>query len=58
MKIPTWVFCLVAVVIGVVLIAGWIRSVASSTSVTSPTDRVSRALNDWEKRVRERYKRD
>ena len=52
------VVAFIGMVIGVVLIAGWVRSVATSTSVTSPTDRISRALNDWEKRVRERYKKD
>lgn len=52
------VLAFIGMVTGVVLIAGWIRSLVSSTSVTSPTDRVSRALNEWEKRVRERYKRD
>lgn len=52
------VFAFIGMVTGVVLIAGWVRGVAASTSVTRPTDRVSRALNDWEKRVRERYKRD
>lgn len=51
------VLAFVGMVTGVVLIAGWIRSVVTSSSVaTSPTDRISRALNDWEKRVRERYK--
>lgn len=52
------VLAFVAMVAGVVLIAGWIRSLTSSTSVTSPTDRISRAFSDWEKRVRDRYKRD
>lgn len=53
------VLAFAGMVLGIVLIAGSIRGLASSsTDVTSPTDRISRAFTDWEKRVRERYKKD
>lgn len=53
------VLAFAAMVLGIVVVAGSIRALASSSSiVTSPTDRISRAFTDWEKRVRERYKND
>lgn len=57
-SVPVGVLAFIGMVLGVVLIAGWIRTVAGSSSVViSPTDRISRAFADWEKRVRERYKK-
>ncbi len=48
-----------AMVLGIVLIAGSARGlVSSSTAASSPTDRISRAFVDWEKRIRERYKKE
>lgn len=50
------VIAFAAMVLGIVLIAGAVRSVGSPSSlVRGPTDRVTRALSEWEERVRRRY---
>lgn len=53
------VLAFAGMVLGIVLIAGSMRSLFSSSSASrEPGDRISRALTDWEKRVRQRYKKD
>ena len=45
-------------VLGIVLIAGAIRSLAAGSGLAQrPADRVGRALSGWEQRVRDRYKK-
>lgn len=48
-----------AMVGGIVMIAGAIRGVVASRGGDGPSrrERLSRALGDWEERIRQRYKR-
>jgi hypothetical protein len=49
----------VAMVGGIVMIAGALRGLASAGDADGPNrrQRMSRALGDWEERIRQRYKR-
>ena len=51
------VLAFAGMVLGIVLIAGSLRNSVSKVA-ESPGDRISRALTDWEQRVRSRYKKD
>jgi hypothetical protein len=45
-------------VLGIVLIAGAVRSVSPADLLRGPKARADRFLSDWEDRVRERRKKD
>jgi hypothetical protein len=48
-----------AMVLGIVLIAGGIRSLAPArSSLSSPKQRIENIFSRWEQRVRDRYKND
>lgn len=52
------VLAFAGMVLGIVLIAGAIKSLTSDSGLArKPGDRVGRALSDWEQRVRDRYKK-
>ena len=53
------VMAFAGMVLGIVLIAGAIKSLAAGSGIARrPADRVNRALSEWEQRVRDRYKKD
>ncbi len=53
------VIAFAAMVLGVVLVAAGLRRVGSSRDlVGARAERLSRALTEWEERVRRRYKKD
>ena len=53
------VLAFAAMVLGIVLIAGAIKSLTAGSGLARrPADRVGKALSEWEQRVRDRYKKE
>ncbi|MDP9069032.1 MAG: DUF3040 domain-containing protein [Actinomycetota bacterium] len=53
------VLAFAAMVLGIVILTAGLRAIASPRDfVRGPADRMSRALSEWEERVRRRYKKE